>query len=342
MITLMRTILLTGASGVVGTSLLPRLRHHQVISLTRNRAVPGATVRGDVAAPGLGLGAAAYRRLAGTVGTVVHCAAVTDFGASDERTAEVNVRGTEHVLAFARDAGAGVLYLSTAFVTREKEAVDAGAPLGYISSKIAAEDRVRECGLPAAIVRPSVVVGDSATGELAPVQGFYAFLRTMLRNRLGGVVPCGADDLVDFVPRDVVADCIAALVDRGATGEYWLTSGERAPSTRRLFELAERAAARHGRRLEPVRMVSARASRRLARMDPVHHAPHAQFSDLLALAVMFDGAEPFPSSLGAIPGGPPAPTAETVDDWFGAVIGYLYREHVPPAGPARTPSARRE
>ncbi|MFC6935881.1 hypothetical protein ACFQHO_40050 [Actinomadura yumaensis] len=58
--------------------------------------------------------------------------------------------------------------------------------------------------------------------------------------------------------------------------------------------------------------------------------------------MMFDGAEPFPSSLGAIPGGPPAPTAETVDGWFGAVIGYLYREHVPPVGPARPLATRRE
>ncbi|MDL4774360.1 MULTISPECIES: SDR family oxidoreductase [Thermomonosporaceae] len=339
----MSTILLTGASGVVGGALLPRLRGHRVIALTRRRAVSGVSLRGDVSAPGLGLGGAEHRGLLGEVDTVVHCAAVTDFGVGAERTNEVNVLGTERILEFTAAAGARLVYLSTAFVTREREAADAASPLAYVASKIAAEEQVRAAGLPTAIVRPSVVIGDSVTGALAPIQGFYAFLRSVLRDQVRGVVPCGPGDRVDFVPSDVVAGALAALVDLAATGEFWLTSGEHAPTAQRLFELAEHAAARGGRRLAPVRLASTRTARRLAgaaRPGGAAGDLHGRLAELLGLAVMFDGAAPFPTSLGTIQGGPPAPSTESVEAAFLAALDYISREHVRPVRGPRPPAPR--
>src|SRR5215475_5401848 len=81
-----RTVLLTGASGVVGRALLPRLRDLDVVCLVHRSPVSGpnvTTVLGDIAKPMLGLAEQAYLELAARVDAVIHCAAVTDFGRTD-------------------------------------------------------------------------------------------------------------------------------------------------------------------------------------------------------------------------------------------------------------------
>lgn len=83
------TILLTGASGVVG---LPTLRalteDHDVVVVEGRRAVQhsGITVRGDLRAPHLGLDDRTWSALTRDVDTVVHCAGVVDFGIDDAST----------------------------------------------------------------------------------------------------------------------------------------------------------------------------------------------------------------------------------------------------------------
>src|SRR6266567_4987191 len=73
-----RTVLLTGASGVVGRALLPRLRDFDVVCLVHRSPVSGpnvTTVLGDIARPMFGLAEQAYAELAAKVGAVIHCAA---------------------------------------------------------------------------------------------------------------------------------------------------------------------------------------------------------------------------------------------------------------------------
>ena len=77
-----RTVLLTGASGVVGRALLQRLRDLDVVCLVHRSPVSGpnvTTVPGDVTEPMLGLTERAYLVLAARVDAVIHCAAITDF-----------------------------------------------------------------------------------------------------------------------------------------------------------------------------------------------------------------------------------------------------------------------
>src|SRR6516165_7615751 len=81
-----RTVLLTGASGVVGRALLQRLGDFSVVCLVHRSPVSGpnvTTVRGDIASPMLGLAEQAYAELAAKVDAVIHCAAITDFNRSD-------------------------------------------------------------------------------------------------------------------------------------------------------------------------------------------------------------------------------------------------------------------
>src|SRR5208282_5127009 len=94
--TVRRTVLLTGASGVVGRALLRRLRDLDVVCLVHRSPVCGpnvTTVLGDVAKPMLGLAEQAYTELAARVDAVIHCAAITDFSRNAGSLEATNVAG---------------------------------------------------------------------------------------------------------------------------------------------------------------------------------------------------------------------------------------------------------
>jgi nucleoside-diphosphate-sugar epimerase len=226
-----RTVLLTGASGVVGRALLPRLHDMDVVCLVHRTPVHGpgiSSVHGDVTQPHLGLSQSDYAALARRVDAVIHSAAITDFNRTDGSLEATNVGGTEHVVALAADAGRPLYHVSTAFLHAKAEGERGRTAVGYAASKRAGEDVVRASGVPHVILRPSVVIGDSQTGEIESFQGFYGVAGAIL----GGMVPMIPFDPtwpVDFVPCDVVADAIATAVEQRLTaGEFWVTAGERA------------------------------------------------------------------------------------------------------------------
>jgi nucleoside-diphosphate-sugar epimerase len=228
-----RTVLLTGASGVVGRALLRRLRDVDVVCLVHRSPVSGpnvTTVPGDIAKPMFGLAERAYADLMATVDAVIHCAAVTDFNRADGSLEATNIAGTEHVAAFAAAAKVVLYHVSTAFVHTTVDGDRGRTAIGYASSKAAAEEAVRSSGVPHVILRPSVVVGDSDTGEIAAFQG----LHQVVAGLFGGIVPMIPFDArwpIDFVPVDVVADAIACVVEnRVSEGELWITAGDRALS----------------------------------------------------------------------------------------------------------------
>jgi nucleoside-diphosphate-sugar epimerase len=225
------TVLLTGGSGVVGRALLRRLHDMDVVCLVHRSPVqaPGATaLPGDIAEPMLGLTGRAYAELADRVDAVIHCAAVTDLNRTDGSLEAVNIAGTEHVAAFAAAAGAVLYHVGTAFVHPTADGGRGQTAVGYAASKLAAEQVVRSSGVPHVILRPSVVIGDSVTGEIAAFQGLYRVAAGLFA-RVVPLVPFDPSWPIDFVPADVVADAIACVVENQAReGEFWLTAGERA------------------------------------------------------------------------------------------------------------------
>lgn len=223
-----QTVLVTGATGVVGHALLARLRAMDIVCLVHKAPVhrPGvASISGDLTQARFGLPGHEYDRLADRVDAVIHCAAVTDFNRTDGSLEATNIGGTEEVIAFARASGARLYHVSTAYLHAEASNGRGETAVRYAASKRAGEALIRDSGVPHVIHRPSVVIGDSRTGEVKAFQGLYLVVGAIL----GGMVPLIPFDAawpIDFVPCDVVADAIAMTVEQQLTsGEFWLTAG---------------------------------------------------------------------------------------------------------------------
>ncbi|WP_078943406.1 SDR family oxidoreductase [Streptomyces aureus] len=233
------TVLVTGASGFVGTEVTARLTAagHTVLAvlhhngdLVRNNGRglapgPGTLTRiaGDVTRPGLGL-SGDDRRLAADADRIVHCAAVTDFGLPGGRYERVNVEGTRHVLGLALAGRTPLVHVSTAYVCGERDGIayedelEVGQRPGndYEKSKLAAETLVRKAaadGLPVTVVRPSIVTGATRTGRVRDLKTVYPVLRVLTRGLLR-TVPGHLDAVLDLAPVDRVADLVTEAATR--------------------------------------------------------------------------------------------------------------------------------
>ncbi len=97
--------------------------------------------------------------------------------------------------------------------------LEVGAPFNnyYEETKHYAEAEVRRCmaaSLPATIYRPSIVVGDSHTGETQKYDGPYFIMQWLLRQSGVAVLPIAGDPTmtrVNVVPRDFIVDAVGHL-----------------------------------------------------------------------------------------------------------------------------------
>lgn len=182
---------------------------------------------GDITEPDLGLGDQ-YESVAETVTMACHLAAVYDLSISRDVGWRVNVEGTRHVLDFLADSPRleRFGYVSTAFVSGrrtgtiyEDELVhNAGFKNFYEETKYHAEVLVQDRmdDIPTVIFRPSIVVGDSETGETDKFDGPYFVLRALQRlpkytvmTRIGS-----GQEPVNLIPVDFAIAAMAHLLGR--------------------------------------------------------------------------------------------------------------------------------
>lgn len=261
-------LLLTGGTGHVGAALLePLLRRpdRTVVALIRARDADELAgrrldmlrragledhprvlaVRGDVSEPNLGLNP--NDPLLEGVDAVLHSAAAVRFDQPAEQATKANLQSTVNVLDFARGLyQQGRLrrldHVSTCYVAGDRVGrvfehecdVGQGFRNTYEQSKCQAETKVREAqaaGLPVAIHRPSIVVGDSRTGRTESFNVLYWPLKLYARG-WWRTMPGRMDALVDLVPVDYVAEAIAKLSDdeRTVGGCFHLAAGDEAPT----------------------------------------------------------------------------------------------------------------
>lgn len=324
-----RTVLVTGATGLVGSAIVEAIDDLRIVSLTRHGArgwaagsprrassasslvpalhghvVPAAgerddviQVTGDVTAPLLGLDQPSYEELGGSVDLVLHVAGVSDFTMPAGQTTELNVEGTRHVLAFAERAGLPLYHVSTGYVRAEGTTMNGRWGAGvYIGSKRAAEDLLENSDALAAVIRPSIVFSHSRTGWSPSFQGLHRVIGMMLEDKIP-LLPFGPTVRVDFLPRDVIGRVTAGLVRSDFRGEYWLTAGSAALEFGRIVELLMGYGESLDLDLHPPRFVSQDMIDRL--LKPAGGKAVARRIDLLvALTSHFSSSPELPSDLG--------------------------------------------
>ncbi|OLF11045.1 short chain dehydrogenase [Actinophytocola xinjiangensis] len=269
----MTTYLVTGATGLIGRrvvgELLARADTERVWLLVRERsrerladaalAWPNveliSPLTGDVRQPNAGVDEERLTELTGVVDHLVHLAALYDIAADDDVSIAANVDGTRHVIDLAATVGAGCLHhVSSVAVAGDhrgrftEDMFDAGQRLvtAYHRTKFESERLVRtQTDVPWRVYRPSVVVGDSVTGEMDKVDGPYYFFAALSRlARLPGV-PFVFPDIGDtnIVPVDYVAAAMAALISTpGLDGRaFHLVNPEPQP-VRAVYDAFARAA----------------------------------------------------------------------------------------------------
>ena len=230
----MSTILVTGASGFVGSHVVPALADagHHVLALVRDddgaaqvtrRLGPAQRSaveirRGDITRP--------ESLPAALVGAdaVVHLAAIPrdwDGGASLRL---VNTEGTRNVLKAATDAGV------RRFVHLGALGVLDDPSLHYASSKEKAMALVRESGLDWTILRPSLLFG--------PRDGFFNIVAGLVRMS-PGIVPITGSGRARFQPLaigDLARVVVIALGDDRTLGREYDLGGPRVWTYREIVE----------------------------------------------------------------------------------------------------------
>jgi thioester reductase-like protein len=296
------TVLMTGFPGFLGSALLPGILKRtdsaaiclvqpKFAALAKRREAELSSadaslqgriqvVEGDISQPGLGLAADTFT----DVTEAWHLAAAYDLAVPRDVAVRVNVDGTRNVLdALERCPRLTRLhYFSTCYVSGRyagpfsEDDLKVGAPFNnyYEETKSLAEADVRShmaAGMPVTIYRPSIVVGDSRTGETQKFDGPYFVMQWLLRQPRHAILPMAGDPTttrVNVVPRDFIVDAVGHLsglsVSEGRT--YQLAD----PRPLTVDEMAETLAQATGRELIKVPLPRKLAKASLARVPGLY------------------------------------------------------------------------
>lgn len=169
-----------------------RERAHELLSALPEAARERVSIWvGDPRSMDLGLSGEEFAVITGSVEVIHHCASITDPAASQEE-ADGNVRAAAEILELAEAAPRlkRLVCWSSATVSGNREGfvkeTDLDDALGFRNhveeSLYRMEQVLRESlqELPMIILRPALMVGDSATGELEDINGLYLLIRFLL------------------------------------------------------------------------------------------------------------------------------------------------------------------
>lgn len=260
-------------------------------------------IEGDAAAMDLGLSGSEFKALAGEVDRIHHMAQVSYLGADRKLAEQVNLGGAREILELAETCTnlRSLVFHSTAQVSGNRTGLvvegDLDKGQGYrnvVEETLARAERMMRAAmpkLPICVVRPTIVVGDSQTGEVDRFDGPYFLILLIVTSPPDFPLPLPGrgDSFLNLVPVDYVVRAARAIGrDPRAPGRTFHI-GDPAPLTaRRVFELV---AAAGGRRI-PRGFIPANLTKALLRtpgLDRLAKSPRA-FLDALATPVAYSFA----------------------------------------------------
>jgi thioester reductase-like protein len=294
-----RVLFVTGYPGFIGKRLVRRLAEQlrgqraRMVLLVQSQFAAGAraelqalgarqaeVIEGDVVRMHLGLSGPEWKRIGAELTEVWHLAGLDDLGADPELIRRVNVEGTRNVLELARGAPRITRFnhFSSAYVSGDRVGVilEDELVMGqrfhnvYEESKFRAEVLVQRAKqeLPVTIYRPSIVVGDSQTGEIDRFDGPYYMAVLVVSSPLLVPLPLPGEGAapLNVVPIDFVVEAALAIGGNPAAKGRTVHLVDPAPlSARRVYET-----------------IAARARRKV----PVVSIPHRAIEALLELPIL--------------------------------------------------------
>lgn len=252
-----KTIFLTGASGALGSSIVPYLMEltpSRIYILLRaesdeklkerfndlltywdfNAAITTIIpIRGDITEDGFGISSNVFKEIIHSTTHIIHCAATVKMNMTEEQAHRSSVLSTENLLRLANlciqnGTLEKIEYVSTVGIAGKMSGSIPETPLTmprsfhntYESSKTKAEELVLQkinMGWPITIHRPSMVVGDSITGKTIHFQIFYHLTDFLTGKYTAGFLPRIKNVKLDTVPSDYVARVIVWSMQQTST-----------------------------------------------------------------------------------------------------------------------------
>lgn len=267
------TIFMTGFPGFIATRLLERLiapetqfyllvqphlveaamrEVEEIADFTQTPLENFVIVEGDITEPQLGISDKDLETLQFETTDVFHLAAAYDLSIAKDPAFKVNLQGTKNVndLVCSLKDLRRYNYVSTCYVAGKREGRiletdlehKAGFRNFYEETKYLAEIEVErlKSHLPVTIYRPSVVVGDSVTGETVKYDGIYYLIQYLRKAAFFlRVINVGNKNVrLNLVPVDFVVDAIAALSrDKNAIGKTVAIADPAPLTTAELFDV---------------------------------------------------------------------------------------------------------
>ncbi|MBX3189735.1 MAG: SDR family oxidoreductase [Labilithrix sp.] len=260
-------------------------------------------LEGDAAAMDLGLSGSELKAVASEIDRIHHMAQVSYLGADRKLAEHVNVGGAREILELASVARSlqCLVFHSTAHVSGDRTGLVLEAELdkGQTFRNVVEETMARAekmmrgamSKVPIAVVRPTIVVGDSQTGEVDRFDGPYFLILLIVTSPPDFPMPLPgrADTLLHLVPADYYVRAACAIGrDPRARGRTFHIGDPSPLTTKRVFELV---AAAGGRRT-PRGFIPANLTKALLRtpgIDRLAKSPRA-FIDALATPVTYSFA----------------------------------------------------
>ena len=265
-------IFLTGFPGFIAERLVKRLasRDAKIFLLVQKSFVEKATqairdiaaktgvpienfalVEGDITQSNLGIDKENLEIIRKSATDVFHLAAIYDLAIEKEIAYRVNVEGTQNVNEFVEKLQnlRRYNYISTCYVAGKRTGKileselehDAGFRNFYEETKYLAEREVEKLKdeTPLTIFRPSIVVGDSETGETVKYDGIYSLILYLRKApHLFRFVNVGNKEVkLNLVPVNFVVEAIAALAkDERAIGKTIALADPNPLTTEEIFD----------------------------------------------------------------------------------------------------------